>query len=272
MKEKILDFLYSTGSVLYVILCIIVSIMPVVAINIDGFFINALFFLIMQLFPPSAIIFWIWGLIKVMGDVQDWFAITYYVATFVLFVPQFVFSIIRLSANIVGSRKSGTPKKSKHFGRNRRYKKNSKNLLKTCLFFIRKYEMPLHVMCEININLLCEADIIRVAEKKALEFEEEIIQLENNDIYGGYLEIAHKVLINATFDLISSDEYYKKHTAPESSITDHELHELYRNLVTVYKKSVQWGIETGIIDEEAREEQIEILLSCPSTEGIFLYN
>ncbi len=224
--------------------------MPVVAINIDGFFINALFFLIMQFFPPSAIIFWIWGLIKVMGDVQDWFAITYYVATFILFVPQFVFSVIKLSADIIKDRKSDTPKKSKHF-KKEKYKQNSTRLLNTCRLLIKDYESP--------DKMSCTTDLMELINKRVLGYSEEIAEWEDSDT--DYIKIAHTLLSHGTYDLLTSGKYHMFHGMLNPIMN------CSQNLLIVYKRCMQWGVENGVIDEETRKEQLELLITDIQNSG-----
>ncbi len=92
-KEKLLSRLGSFGLILYYILCSVIYILPMVMIG-TSFWLDLLFFGIMQFFPPSSIIFWIWGLICAINGPQDWLVIIYYIVFAVGWLPFFI-SIIK---------------------------------------------------------------------------------------------------------------------------------------------------------------------------------
>ena len=88
-KEKLLSHLGFFGIILYYILCSVIYVLPMVMIG-TSFWLDLLFFGIMQLFPPSSIIFWIWGLICTINGPQDWLAIIYYIVFAVGWLPFFI--------------------------------------------------------------------------------------------------------------------------------------------------------------------------------------
>ena len=89
MKEKLLDALGALGGILYFVISAFVYVLPIAMIG-KPFFLNLIFFGVMQFFPPASIIFWVWGLICAIGGPQDFFAIIYYILFVVMFLPFFL--------------------------------------------------------------------------------------------------------------------------------------------------------------------------------------
>lgn len=89
LKDKLFDSLGAFGIILYYILSSLIFVLPMVMID-TSFFLDLLFFGIMQLFPPTCIIFWIWGLICAITGPQDWLAIVYYIVFGVGCIPFFI--------------------------------------------------------------------------------------------------------------------------------------------------------------------------------------
>ncbi len=94
-KEKLQDALGTFGVVLYFIIQLFVCALPFVMID-KSFIITALFFGVEYFFPPSSIVFWIWGLVCAINGPQDVIAIIYYVAFSVIFIPFFISTITSL--------------------------------------------------------------------------------------------------------------------------------------------------------------------------------
>ena len=46
-----------------------------------------------MILPPASVVFWIWGLVCAINGVQDVFAIVYYVAFVVMWLPFFISTI-----------------------------------------------------------------------------------------------------------------------------------------------------------------------------------
>lgn len=90
-----MNALGTVGVILWYVASLLVCIIPFVMIG-ASFFVNLIFFAIVQFFPPSSIIFWIWGLICAIKGVQDTWAIVYYVLTVVLFIPFFISAVLDL--------------------------------------------------------------------------------------------------------------------------------------------------------------------------------
>ena len=95
MKEKLVNALGSLGMIIWFLGSIVVYILPFVMIG-ASFWLNLLFFGIVQFFPASSVIFWIWGLVCAIKGVQDIWAIIYYVLFVIMFLPFFLSIILDL--------------------------------------------------------------------------------------------------------------------------------------------------------------------------------
>lgn len=106
MKEKLLNAFGTLGGILWFIVSTLVYVLPFVMIG-ASFWLNLLFFGIVQFIPASSVVFWIWGLIRAIQGQQDVWAITYYVLFAVLFLPFFVSTICDIfnSLKSIGSKK-----------------------------------------------------------------------------------------------------------------------------------------------------------------------
>lgn len=93
MKEKLMNALGTVGIIIWYLGSIIVSIIPFVMIG-ASFWLNLLFFGIVQFFPASSVIFWIWGLVCAIQGQQDVWAIIYYVLFVIMFLPFFVSTVL----------------------------------------------------------------------------------------------------------------------------------------------------------------------------------
>ena len=93
MKEKLLSALGSVGIVIWYIGTIFVSIIPFVMIG-ASFWLNLLFFGIVQFLPVSSVVFWIWGLVRAIQGPQDIWAIIYYVLFVIMFLPFFISTVL----------------------------------------------------------------------------------------------------------------------------------------------------------------------------------
>lgn len=95
MKEKLQSALGGFGLIIWYVISTIIYIIPFVMIG-ASFWLNIVFFGIIQLFPPASIVFWIWGLICAINGVQDIWAIVYYVLFVIGFMPFFIWIISSL--------------------------------------------------------------------------------------------------------------------------------------------------------------------------------
>lgn len=89
IKEKLLSALGTFGGILWYILQLVLFVLPLVMIH-QGFLLRAVFIFCMVFIPGAPAVFWIWGLVCAIGGPQDVFAIIYYVATAVIFLPYIV--------------------------------------------------------------------------------------------------------------------------------------------------------------------------------------
>lgn len=89
VKEKLVSALGAFGGILYFVIRTIVAVLPFVMIG-GGFWFSFLLISLNAFFPFASIVFWIWGLVCAIKGVQDVFAIIYYVAFAVLWMPFYI--------------------------------------------------------------------------------------------------------------------------------------------------------------------------------------
>lgn len=95
MKEKLQTTFGMIGGIVFYLISLSVYILPLVMIG-ASFWWDLLFFGILYFFPPSSIVFWIWGLICAINGPQDAWAIIYYVLFVIMWIPFFVSTISEL--------------------------------------------------------------------------------------------------------------------------------------------------------------------------------
>lgn len=95
MKEKLMNALGTAGIILWYLVSLLIAIIPFVMIG-ASLLLNLLFFGIVQFFPASSVVFWIWGLVCAIKGPQDAWAIIYYVLFVIMFLPFFVSTILSL--------------------------------------------------------------------------------------------------------------------------------------------------------------------------------
>ncbi len=93
MKDKLTNLFGTLGIVVYFILSAFISVLPFVMIGAP-FWLNLIFFAIVQFFPLSSVVFWIWGLSGAINGPQDFYAYAYYALFVLLFIPFFI-SVLR---------------------------------------------------------------------------------------------------------------------------------------------------------------------------------
>lgn len=89
IKEKLLGALGTFGAILWYVFELFLFVLPLVMIH-QGLLLRAVFFFCMVFIPGAPAVFWIWGLVCAIGGPQDVFAIIYYVATAIIFLPYLV--------------------------------------------------------------------------------------------------------------------------------------------------------------------------------------
>lgn len=89
MKDKLQTVLGTFGSIIYWVLIILISVLPVVMIG-TPFWLSFIIFIICSFIPFLSIPLWIWGLVEAIKGPQDAFAIIYYVATVIIFLPTII--------------------------------------------------------------------------------------------------------------------------------------------------------------------------------------
>jgi hypothetical protein len=92
-KEKISNLLGNIGCVLVAIIRLIIATLPFVMIG-GNFFRFFILSTIQSFFPITTIVFWIWGLVCAIKGVQDIWAILFYIAFVLIWIPFFISTII----------------------------------------------------------------------------------------------------------------------------------------------------------------------------------
>lgn len=98
IKEKLVDSLGGIGVILYLLIRVIIYVLPFVMID-GGFFLTFLLIIVNSLVPFATIVFWIWGLVCAIKGVQDVWAIVYYMAFVVIWLPFFISTIVSFFQN-----------------------------------------------------------------------------------------------------------------------------------------------------------------------------
>lgn len=89
MKEKLQSALGSFGGILYWILIILIGVLPLVMIG-TPFWLDFIILAVCAFIPYLSLPLWIWGLVEAIKGPQDIFAIIYYIATVVIFLPTII--------------------------------------------------------------------------------------------------------------------------------------------------------------------------------------
>lgn len=71
LKEKLTGALGTFGFVLFLLIQLVVSVLPLVMIPVKGFLLTFLIAFVMYVFPITDVIFWVWGLVCAIGGDPD---------------------------------------------------------------------------------------------------------------------------------------------------------------------------------------------------------
>lgn len=93
VKEKLTTTFGVFGSIIYFVIRTIVYVLPFVMIG-GNFFLSLVLIGINTFVPFTSVVFWIWGLICAIKGVQDVWAILYYIAFAVIWIPFYISTII----------------------------------------------------------------------------------------------------------------------------------------------------------------------------------
>lgn len=134
-----------------------------------------------------------------------------------------------------------------------RTRKNSNRLYRICIDLIEQYEKENNKICPSARN-----DLGKLINSRIKAAKKEISEWKDHDT--DYIKIAHTMLAHAAFDLLASGNYHIYYGILNPMNCS-------ANLMIVYKKSMQYALENGLIDENTREDQYNYLLSCISQVG-----
>lgn len=134
---------------------------------------------------------------------------------------------------------------------NSSFKKNSEYMLNTCSKLIKLYQSH-------NSSPSCENDLLELVKNKLYSCKKEVSSW--NDSKTDYNKLAHTLLANYSFDLLSSGKYhiYAGALNPMSCAN---------NLLDVYNGCMEYGLKMGMFDEGTRKEQYKYLMDCISSVG-----
>lgn len=133
------------------------------------------------------------------------------------------------------------------FFTNSKYKRNAKKLLDACMKYATEYERYNE-----KIAPSCLPDLKESISRQIRAAQQEISEWEDYDT--NYDEIAHTMLAHTTFDLLASGRYhlYAGILNPMNCSS---------NLMTVYKKVMEYGVAHNMLTDDVREEQYRYLIS-----------
>lgn len=133
----------------------------------------------------------------------------------------------------------------------RKYKKNQSRLLGICGELIDKYEKKTFMQS-------AKQDLMKAVQLMTAPAKEEIKNWRDSEV--DYIKVAHTLLANASFDLLSSGRYhlYTGMLNPMSC---------GKHLLDVYNSSMQYALENKFIDEQTKKEQYELLIKNISSVG-----
>ena len=86
------ETLSGVSLILYYFVRIIVALLPFIMIG-GNFFLNLLLITINTFVPFASVLFWVWGLISAITGTQDIWAIVYYIAFVIIWLPFFISNI-----------------------------------------------------------------------------------------------------------------------------------------------------------------------------------
>ena len=92
MKDFLTGTLGFFGGIIYYLFALLVTIIPFIMIGLP-IWATFILLLIVQFFPLSSIVFWIWGIVCAIQGPQDIWAYIYYGLTVVVYIP-FLFNIV----------------------------------------------------------------------------------------------------------------------------------------------------------------------------------
>lgn len=132
-------------------------------------------------------------------------------------------------------------------------RKNTQRLLNICSDLIEKYE-------KFNAKLApsCKADLYSHIKKELDQAQKEIAEWQDYDT--DYIKIAHTLLTHHTFDMLASGRYHLYYGILNPMNCS-------SNLMTVYNKSMEWGVEHGLLTDSEKEEQLRYLIKRISQVG-----
>ena len=125
-------------------------------------------------------------------------------------------------------------------------KKNTDKLLKICADLIYKYEK---LNEDPHVVPSCKNDLMAaVKEEMDAAYKEISGWTDSVD----YVRVAHSALARNSFDLLASGKYhiFTGMLNPMSCAS---------NIMSVYSRCMQWGVEHGELTEDERKEQLDYL-------------
>lgn len=243
MKEKLFNALGVVGTVLYYIISVLIAVLPICMIS-KSFWTSLLFFWIIQIFPVSSVIFWVWGLVVTFQGPQDFIAIIYYVLFVLLFIP-FIIGII---LDLFG--RTSKPKRSFNY---KPSNKNNADVKRKANLF--RETIRNEIIAAQSSNLPSCEDLIMQKVDSIIESKYDEFKEWENDI--DYNRVAIANLYNLTFDMATSGQYHLYRGV---------LQPIGIQLSNICRACLKKACKNGYITEEEMWGQMQAL-----TEGIQEY-
>ena len=126
---------------------------------------------------------------------------------------------------------------------------NACKLLYISLDIARQYEKEEH-----NDSFSCQEDLKEQLMKRIVAAKDEFEEFEEGKT--DYVKIAHTLLVNEIYNMLASDTYTIRH-ADFLGVLDPLS--CGPNLLTVYKKSLEWGVKNGYITNDEKDDEFRTL-------------
>ena len=234
MKEKLSNVIGSLGVIVWYIISEIIYIIPFIMIG-ASFWLNILFFGIVQFFPASSIFFWVWGLICASNGIQDVWSTIYYILFVIVFLP---FIILTVYGKLGGKQNVHNVIRNKLQPNDDAARKANlfRDTVRNEIIALQKDNMP-----------SCEDLIMKEIDSRIRSQQDEFEEWENDiDFYR--VSIAN--LYNITFDMVASGQYHLYRGI---------LNPIGQQLNHVCRESLKKACNKGYITQEEMHEQFEIL-------------
>lgn len=214
IKEKLLGALGTFGAILWYVFELFLFVLPLVMIH-QGLLLRAIFFFCMVFIPGAPTVFWVWGLVCAIGGPQDVFAIIYYVATAIIFLPYLVSFVCDAITFFVNKRMA-------HNNDVNKVKPRAGSPLKLAVAALSVLSAALAVSCCLmGYHLQCAQKSLSVSQRQVIEAASYLRHADSVvDDYAGrietYIQYPSYVRRADRYDFYNTFENYQRdHRVPD---------------------------------------------------------